>query len=197
MKATEDAIRDRGPLGNSDFQQKRPGGAGWWSWKPVTHALHCLWMGGRTMIHSRRHFQKQYDLPERVLPAFANVEPLSAAEFARWHMRRTFLAMGAASETDLNWYMTFPRTRATVRRALLRRWYAKARSSRSKSKASAHAGSLREDFGQRARAGTRRTRPRAARRFAVDSFLWHRRARRFDYTIEATCPDSILLAADP
>ncbi|MGH3054399.1 MAG: DNA glycosylase AlkZ-like family protein, partial [Gaiellaceae bacterium] len=197
LQATEDAIRERGPLANSDFQQKRPGGAGWWSWKPVTHALHCLWMGGRTLIRSRRHFQKQFDIAERVLPQVASVEPLRSAEFARWHMRRSLRAMGAATEPDLNWYLTFPRTRATKRRALLRqmvregeiaeieiegqraRWYA-----------------LREDVPELERSARRNARRSPSRGTTLlapfDSFLWHRERTRalfgFDYTIEIYVP---------
>jgi uncharacterized protein YcaQ len=197
IDATEEAIRERGPLGNSDFQQKRPGGAGWWSWKPVTHALHYLWMSGRSLIHSREHFQKRYDLAERLLPELASVEPLSAAEFARWHMRKSLHAMGAATAPDLNWYLTFPRTPATERRALLQRllrqgevveiaieghrapWYA-----------------LREDLPALERAARRRagTPPSQGTTLLApfDSFLWHRERTRalfgFDYTIEVYVP---------
>lgn len=194
MESTETAIRERGPLANADFEQKRPGGAGWWSWKPVTHALHALWMTGRSLVHSRRHFQKRYDLPERVLPGFAATEPLGAAEFARWHMRRSLHAMGAATEPDLNRYMTFPRTRATERRAQLQRmvrageiaeieleglrqrWY-----------------TLREDLPALERAARQRTPSRGTTLLSpFDSFLWHRDRTRalfgFDYVIEVYVP---------
>jgi len=194
LKLTEDAIRERGPLGNSDFEQKRPGGAGWWSWKPVTHALHYLWMSGRTLIHSRRHFQKRYALAGQVLPDFEGIEPLGADEFARWHMRRSLHAMGAASATDLNRYLTFPRTPATRRRQVLRKlvragevveielegqrapWFA-----------------LREDLPALERAARRRSVSRGTTLLSpFDSFLWHRERTRalfgFDYVIEVYVP---------
>ena len=194
MESTEAAIRDRGPLANADFEQKRPGGAGWWSWKPVTHALHGLWMSGRSMVHSRRHFQKRYDISERVLPAIETTAPLSRAEFARWHLRRSLHAMGAASEPDLNRYLTFPRTPATERRALLKRlvregevvtlevegqrapWYA-----------------LREDLPALERAGRQRSASSGTTLLSpFDSFLWHRDRTRalfdFDYVIEVYVP---------
>src|SRR5256886_9675761 len=45
-----------------------PGGGGWWSWRPVQHALHYLWMTGALTVHSRWHFQKRFDLLERAMP---------------------------------------------------------------------------------------------------------------------------------
>ena len=46
-------------------------------------------------------------LAERVLPEFDAVEPPSSEAFARWHMRRSLHAMGAATETDLHKYLTY------------------------------------------------------------------------------------------
>jgi uncharacterized protein YcaQ len=197
VAAVEQAIRERGPLGNSDFVQKRAGGAGWWSWKPATHALHYLWMKGRTLIHSRAHFQKRFDPAERVLPAIERVTPHSAEEFSRWHLRRTLHAMGAATETDLHRYLTFPRTPATARRKLLNvrvragevieiavegdrsRWFV-----------------LAEDLPHLERAARRRPGVPPSRGTTLlapfDSLLWHRariaKLFGFDYTIEVYVP---------
>src|SRR5258706_11915169 len=106
----EEAIRSRGPLGNADFRQPRPrGGSGWWGWKPATHALHYLWMSGRLMVRERVHFQKRFDLAERIVPELPSLEPPSWPEFLRWHLRQSLRAMGAATETDLRMYLSFPR----------------------------------------------------------------------------------------
>jgi uncharacterized protein YcaQ len=194
----ESAIRERGPLGNSDFERKRGRGGGWWTWKPATHALHFLWMSGRTMVESRKHFQKRFDLAERVLPAIATITPLESEEFPRWHMRQSLHAMGAATEQDLHWYLTFPRVRAVKRRATLQamvragevmevaiegdkaKWYA-----------------LPEDLPALERAADRRAglAPSSGTTLLApfDSFLWHRaRTKRlfhYDYTIEVYVPD--------
>ena len=193
LRRVEAAIRDRGPLGNADFPRARPA-AGWWDWKPAAHALDYLWMSGRTMVQSRRHFHKRFDLAERVLPGLNEVEPLVSEDFRRWHLRRSLHAMGAATETDLRMYLSFPRIEAAARRRTLQtllaagevveiavdgdsgRWYA-----------------LADDLPALARAGRRRM---AARGTALlspfDSFLWHReRTRRlfgFDYRIEVYTP---------
>jgi uncharacterized protein len=120
LSQVEGAIRANGPMGNADFEGRRPPGAsGWWKWRPTQHALHYLWMTGALTIHSRRHFHKRFDLLERVLPAAAGCQPVSAEEFARWHVERSLHAMGAATDADLAGYLTFPRGMTAARRAAL------------------------------------------------------------------------------
>ena len=194
-QAVEDAIRERGPLANADFLHERARGApGWWNWKPAMHALHHLWMTGRLMIDSRVHFQKRYDLAERIVPELEQIEPPDAAEFRRWHILRSLHAMGVATETDLSRYLTFPRFAPGLRRASLRalletgevsevgvegrpaRWFV-----------------LAEDLPALESAARRR---RVAHGTALlapfDSFLWHRdrtsRLFGFDYRIEVYTP---------
>lgn len=194
----EAAIQKEGPLANIDFTRRNPPKrrvrAGWWSWKPATHALDYLWMSGRTMVHSRRHFQKVFDLAERVMPQVTGTEPPAREEFLRWHVRRSLRAMGAASYADLRLYMTFPRMGVAERRDTLKAliaagevveiavpgapgpWYA-----------------LAADLPALARAGRRRVASQGTGLLApFDSLLWHReRTRRlfgFDYRIEVYTP---------
>ena len=196
----EETIRREGPLANIDFTRRRPPGrrkgasGGWWNWKPATHALDYLWMSGRTMVHSRQHFQKRFDLAERVMPVLAGLKPMDHAEFLRWHLRRSLHAMGAASAADLRLYLTFPRMEVAERRRTLAGllasgevvevavtgtagpWYA-----------------LATDLPALAKAGRRRVPSRGTALLApFDSFLWHReRTRRlfgFDYRIEVYTP---------
>ena len=115
------AVSANGPMGGADFEGRRPPGkSGWWSWRPVQHALHYLWMTGALTVHSRQHFHKRYDLLERVIPTVLTCPPVSAEEFARWHLERSLHAMGAATERDLAGYMTFPRFARGARREALR-----------------------------------------------------------------------------
>jgi uncharacterized protein YcaQ len=196
----EGIIRNEGPLGNIDFTRRKPPrrrgakSGGWWNWKPATHALDFLWMSGRTMVHSRQHFQKRFDLAERVMPAIAGVAPPTLEEFQRWHVRRSLHAMGAASATDLSRYLTFPRIKPPERRRALNDliaagevaeiavagtrgpWYA-----------------LASDLDALARAGRKRAASRGTGLLApFDSFLWHRERTRqlfgFDYRIEVYTP---------
>jgi len=195
LREVEDAIRVRGPLANADFKQARPKGAsGWWNWKPANYALNYLWLAGRTAVHSRIHFQKRYDLIERVLPQAAGLAPPAAEEHRRWHVRQSLRAMGAATDTDLRMYLTYPRFAAQERRrtveALLRagevveiavagdpaRWLA-----------------LAEDLPALETAARRRIAARGTTLLSpFDSLLWHReRVKRlfgFAYRIEVYTP---------
>jgi uncharacterized protein YcaQ len=115
------AVATNGPMGGAEFEGRRPRGqGGWWSWRPVQHALHYLWMTGAFAIHSRQHFHKRYDLIERAIPAALGCQAVSAEEFMRWHLERSLHAMGAATERDLAGYLTFPRFGPGGRRPALR-----------------------------------------------------------------------------
>src|SRR5437667_8234861 len=195
LSTVQAAVQASGPMGNSDFEGRRPaGGGGWWSWRPVQHALHHLWMTGALTIHSRQHFQKRYDLLERALPDAHGIEPVSSEEFQRWHLTRSLHAMGAATELDLARYLTFPRFTPGARRAALRgllergdvteieiegtpgRWLA-----------------LTIDLPALARAGRTATPSLGTTLLSpFDSLLWHRdrvaRLFGFDYRIEVYTP---------
>jgi len=189
------AVAARGPMGNADFEGRRPSGrGGWWSWKPIQHALHYLWMTGALTIHSRRHFHKRFDLFERAIPALLGCKTVPSEEFQRWHVERSLRAMGAATERDLTAYMTFPRFGSGVRRQSLRamidrdevaeidvegsndRWFA-----------------LTRDLGPLARAGRASSASRGTTLLSpFDSLLWYRdRVKRLfdlDYRIEVYTP---------
>jgi uncharacterized protein YcaQ len=197
VSAVRSAVEANGPMGNGDFADRRPPGrrGGWWDWKPAQHALHYLWMTGALAIHSRQHFQKRYDIFERALGRACPVEPVSAAEFVRWHLERSLHAMGAATETDLSRYLTFPRFEGGARRRALRalvdggdvvevalegastRWLALARDLPALRRAA--------DDGRPRGRGTTLLSP-------FDSLLWHRergaRLFGFDYRIEVYTP---------
>jgi hypothetical protein len=115
-----DAVAANGPMAHGDLESRRPRGeGGWWSWKPAQHAFHYLWMTGTLTVHSRKHFNKRYDLLERTLPAVSDAVVATGEAFARWHVERSLHAMGAATEQDLRGYLTFPRWAPGVRRMAL------------------------------------------------------------------------------
>ena len=200
LQTVEEAIRAGGPLGSGDFaHRRRPrGDAGWWNWKPTTHALDYLWMCGRTLVHSRQHFQKRFDLAERLMPEALAREPLTVPDFQRWHLRQSLHAMGAATETDLRLYLTFPRVGAAERRRWLQRLIETGEVREIGVDASSPAPrarwyALAEDLPALAAAARR---PVAARGSTLlspfDSFVWHReRTHRlfgFQYRIEVYTP---------
>jgi uncharacterized protein YcaQ len=195
LEMVTEAIRANGPAGTADFEQRRPGvKSGWWSWKPAQHALHYLWMTGALAVHSRPHFQKRYDLIERILPAWNGIEPASTEAFRAWHVERSLHAMGGATDTDLARYLTFPRMGPGVRRAAIRRLLdagdvveIEVKGARSRGLA------LARDLPALERAARRRTASRGTTLLSpFDSFLWYRerveRLLGFSYRIEVYTP---------
>jgi uncharacterized protein len=189
------AVSARGPLGSADFEGRRHGGrGGWWSWRPVQHALHYLWMTGALTVHSRRHFHKRFDLLERAIPGALDCVAASPEEFERWHLERSLHAMGAATEADLGGYMTFPRFRPGARRAALRGMLERGEVAEIEVEGSAARWlALTRDLAALARAGRAQSPSRGTTLLApFDSLLWYRdRAARlfgFDYRIEVYTP---------
>ncbi len=194
LSAVQAAVRANGPMANADFEGRRPAGGGWWSWRPVQHALHHLWMTGALAIHSRQHFQKRYDLLERALPDALGVAPVSSEEFQHWHLERSLRAMGAATELDLARYLTFPRFAPGTRRRALRAMLERGEVTEIEVEgAPGRWLALTRDLAALARA-ERAASPSAGTTFLspFDSLLWHRdRAARlfgFDYRIEVYTP---------
>jgi uncharacterized protein YcaQ len=190
-----EAIRTAGPAGSADFEHRRPAGrGGWWSWKPAQHALHYLWMTGALAVHSRPHFQKRYDMIERILPAWAGIEAASTEAFRAWHVERSLHAMGAATDTDLPRYLSFPRMGPGVRRGALRRLVEAGEVVPIEVKGSrARWLVLARDLPALVRAARRREGSRGTTLLSpFDSLLWHReRVERlfgFSYRIEVYTP---------
>jgi uncharacterized protein YcaQ len=200
LAVVEQAVRDGGPLGSADFAdpRRRRGAAGWWNWKPTTHALDYLWMSGRTFVHSRRHFQKRFDLAERLMPEALAEAPLDTDGFQRWHLRQSLRAMGAATESDLKMYLTFPRVGVKERRRWLDRLLESGEVREIEVEgpeglSPAHWYALAEDVPALAASSRRRHGSTGTTLLApFDSFLWHRdrtlRLFGFRYTIEVYTP---------
>ena len=86
-----DEIRSRGPLGSRHFDGAARKGE-MWGWKPAKQMLELLWNHGELVVAARDGFQRQYDLPERVLPRAILEGPTP-----REHERLRELALRAVS----------------------------------------------------------------------------------------------------
>jgi uncharacterized protein YcaQ len=178
VDAVEQAIAERGPLGNADFE--RPAhmgkGGGWWTWKPATHALDYLWKAGRIGVHSRRHFHKRFALMSKVLPGAAAIEPLPLEEARRQRVLRSLSAMGAAALDDLHAYWTWPRWFAKDMRLMLASLLREGRVSELAVEGQRSPWFARtEDLEALQEADRRRAPSRGTTLLApFDSFLWHR-----------------------
>ena len=88
-------------LKSSDFESKEKRTGGWWGWKNEKRWLEALFALGELLIARRDHFQRVYDLRERVLAKMKIEEtdlPLEA-------MRRAFVLGGvrALGVTQARW----------------------------------------------------------------------------------------------
>lgn len=98
-------IRDRGPLGVSELGSGGRGKGSWWGWSEGKIALEWLFWTGQVTTHSRRRFERVYDLTERVLPQAVVDAPTPAVEDAQRELLRiASMALGVATERDLRDY---------------------------------------------------------------------------------------------
>lgn len=97
-------ITERGPLAAADIDGAR-GAGGWWGWSDAKAALEWMFWAGRVTTHSRRGFERLYDLPGRVLPAAVLAMPVpEPAEAQRQLLRISAAALGVATAGDLRDY---------------------------------------------------------------------------------------------
>jgi len=68
-------IRDEGPLRSADMEGR--GSRGWWDLKIAKRVATALWSSGELAIRERKHFQRTYDLAERVIPDDVRGRPLA------------------------------------------------------------------------------------------------------------------------
>ncbi len=96
-------VREEGPLRARDFEDTRKGKKQWWDWKPAKQALEQLFMQGELMVSSRQGFQKVYDLPQRVLPDWADTRLPTPDEYAGYLIDTTLRAHGFATQKSMSY----------------------------------------------------------------------------------------------
>jgi len=81
------------------------GSGGWWGWSDAKAAFEWLFWAGRITTHSRRGFERHYDLPERSLPASVLNAPIPSDEEAhRQLLRLSARALGVGTAQCLRDY---------------------------------------------------------------------------------------------
>lgn len=97
-------VAARGPIAASAIEGHK-GKGGWWGWSDAKAAFEWLFWAGRITTHSRRGFERYYDLPERVLPQAVLDLPVPSPEDAhRELLRMSARAHGVATYADLRDY---------------------------------------------------------------------------------------------
>lgn len=113
-------IAERGPLGVSDLATGGRRQGSWWGWSQGKVALEWLFWSGQVTTHSRRRFERIYDLPERVLPASVLAAATPADDEAQRDLLRIAMrALGVATDRDLRDYFRLPVADARARIAEL------------------------------------------------------------------------------
>lgn len=106
------AVKELGPVGAGALEDAlggrstpRPPGATWWERSEVKRICEYLFGVGELTTGTRVHFQRRYDLPERVLPAAVlAAPPVPDDEAARRLVRKAVAALGVATEPEVRDY---------------------------------------------------------------------------------------------
>lgn len=98
-------VEQRGPLTARDLAEGgRSSGSGWWGWSEGKRALEWLFWAGLVTTHSRRGFERVYDVTERVLPVAALLPTPAEDEGQRNLLLAAARALGVATMGDLRAY---------------------------------------------------------------------------------------------
>ena len=119
---TLELVRANGPIRARDTGVARaaPQNGQMWNWHEGKVALEHLFYTGQIGAARRIHFERRYDLIDRVLPPAVHAVPTaSAADSQRELVRIAARAMGVAAEPDLGDYFRIPRTASKARVAEL------------------------------------------------------------------------------
>lgn len=123
VAAVLDEVRERGPLRAADLahhEGREHVRGDWWSWSDVKRSLEYLFWAGEITSARRVHFERRYDLPERVLPRAVIEAPTpDLADAQRTLLAAAADALGVATAADLRDYFRISAADAAPRIAEL------------------------------------------------------------------------------
>jgi hypothetical protein len=107
VKETMDLLRKSGPMSIRDvhdrMSSRRESRGGWWEWTPHKAALEYLWRTGEVAVHSRRGFEKVYDVSSRI---YGRVPGSRRAELhVEWACSEALKRLGAGTPRELAGYL--------------------------------------------------------------------------------------------
>jgi uncharacterized protein YcaQ len=105
-------VRQNGGVRASDFEYNGPKRGSWWDWKPAKQALEYLFDWGELLVASRVNFQRLYDLPERVLPGWVNLDEPTQKDRDRYWIEKALGGLGACQPLQLAEYAYMGRGKA-------------------------------------------------------------------------------------
>lgn len=117
LRRIHDQIASDGPLTTRDITDGGPRTAGMWGWSPAKRAVEYLFWSGQVTARRGPHFERIYDLPERMLPSAVIDAPTPPRDEAQKSLILIAAhAMGVATAADLADYFRLngPTTRRLV-----------------------------------------------------------------------------------
>ena len=101
LKQVYARIQREGAMRARDFEDERDERGLWWDWKPAKHALEHMYNCGDLMIAKRIRFERVYDLVERVLPDWVDVEVPTSEATALHVLERSAKALGISTAAQI------------------------------------------------------------------------------------------------
>ncbi len=96
--------------------EPREGGSQWWGWTKTKTAMEYLFWSGQVMARKRRgSFEREYDLPHRIIGDVAHEPALPRDVAQRALIAKGITAMGVATLADLRKYFRLPTEDAKAR----------------------------------------------------------------------------------
>jgi uncharacterized protein YcaQ len=105
IEAVYREVADRGPMsaGEISFGGKSTGP--WWGWSDGKQAMEFLFRQGRVAVAGRRHFERLYDVSERVVPAAVlQATAVGERDAKKELLVRAARAMGVGTAKDIAQY---------------------------------------------------------------------------------------------
>jgi hypothetical protein len=105
-----DAVTERGAVTAGEWERERPAQP-WWDWSDAKFVLEQLFVQGRLTVRRRPNFEREYVLPNKVIPAHILAAPAVPEHEARMALLdRGAQALGIGTERDLCYYFTLKPT---------------------------------------------------------------------------------------
>jgi uncharacterized protein len=104
MEAVYRELEARGPIAAGELSIGGKSTGPWWGWSDGKEALELLFRQGRVAVAGRRHFERVYDLPERVFPASVLRGAVAPPDAKKELFVRAARAMGVGTAKDIAQY---------------------------------------------------------------------------------------------
>ncbi len=103
IEHVRERIASEGPQASRDFKDRVRISGGFNTIKDTSHALEYLWRSGQLMVHSRRGFDRVFDLTERLLGKHhLQLAPVSLQEAEDFFIDKILGDLAVASATELS-----------------------------------------------------------------------------------------------